>query len=422
LAIEKIRSGIPQVGGQLVRNVYEPPHHEGRKPDGAKLHAGEIVQGTILDIISSSEALVKLPIGNLRASLQGTLAKGDSLFFKVLEIQPSLVLKIFAVPISIEGKELASKEILRILNLPNINFYRELIAFLRNYQTTISANELLILYNSFSNIKSVDLGNINFNLLFRVLYFIHGLSIPFSENLFKKLLPTFRDSKAYSDMLNMLENEIDSLPKSFQDRLNNYFSAIKNRNLAVIINSFSVKYTLRDDTFLKLLKDLSENIQNSDNASLNELQSNIKSLLNLFESSILYNSIASQNNLPFIFYLPIFLAGFMKLIQIKIKKLASGSEKSKSVIKFSFSLEFENLGNIDVSGTIFDRRIDLILFLEKSESKEIIEKELNNLKYNLIKNNYIIGAIHFSDMKDSEDRDILNQLPQASQQNFTVVV
>ena len=422
MAIEKIRSGIPQVGGQLVRNVYEPPHHEGRKPDGAKLHAGEIVQGTILDIISSSEALVKLPIGNLRASLQGTLAKGDSLFFKVLEIQPSLVLKIFAVPISIEGKELASKEILRILNLPNINFYRELIAFLRNYQTTISANELLILYNSFSNIKSVDLGNINFNLLFRVLYFIHGLSIPFSENLFKKLLPTFRDSKAYSDMLNMLENEIDSLPKSFQDRLNNYFSAIKNRNLAVIINSFSVKYTLRDDTFLKLLKDLSENIQNSDNASLNELQSNIKSLLNLFESSILYNSIASQNNLPFIFYLPIFLAGFMKLIQIKIKKLASGSEKSKSVIKFSFSLEFENLGNIDVSGTIFDRRIDLILFLEKSESKEIIEKELNNLKYNLIKNNYIIGAIHFSDMKDSEDRDILNQLPQASQQNFTVVV
>ena len=93
--------------------------HEHRESKFISLRVGEIVQGSIIEVYSDKEVLVKLPIGTMTATLMGKLKKGDALFFRVMEIDPGLVLRIYAVGTRVKSKENTTEELVRILDLPD---------------------------------------------------------------------------------------------------------------------------------------------------------------------------------------------------------------------------------------------------------------------------------------------------------------
>ncbi|MEJ5244600.1 MAG: hypothetical protein WHV28_02700 [Bacteroidota bacterium] len=137
-------------------NYYVPMRSRQQlKTETQKLKVGEVVLGTVLEIIDKEIAKVKLPMGTFSASLHSKLRAGDVLFFYVAEVEPQLVLLVHSVSTSFSGKLRLSSEVARVLNLPENQRILDIIDFLLVKKTTILRTEVL----NFSNI----LDNLNFN-------------------------------------------------------------------------------------------------------------------------------------------------------------------------------------------------------------------------------------------------------------------
>ncbi|GEM_PF-3355527 len=137
-------------------NYYVPMRSRQQlKTETQKLKVGEVVLGTVLEIIDKEIAKVKLPMGTFTALLHSKLRTGDILFFYVAEVEPQLVLLVHSVSTSSSGKLRPHTEIARVLNLPENQRILEIIEFLSVKKTTILRTEVL----NFSNI----LDNLNFN-------------------------------------------------------------------------------------------------------------------------------------------------------------------------------------------------------------------------------------------------------------------
>ncbi|HOQ48438.1 MAG TPA: hypothetical protein PLV01_01265 [Candidatus Kapabacteria bacterium] len=137
-------------------NYYVPMRSRQQlKTETQKLKVGEVVLGTVLEMVDKEIAKVKLPMGTFTASLHGKLRPGDVLFFYVAEVEPQLILLVHSVSTSFSGKPRPVAEIARVLNLPDNQRILEIIDFLSVKKSTILRTEVL----NFSNI----LDNLNFN-------------------------------------------------------------------------------------------------------------------------------------------------------------------------------------------------------------------------------------------------------------------
>ncbi len=402
------------------RQDYYPPQSKGKKSASAKVHKGEIVHGTILETPNTKQAVVKLPTGVFRAYLDGSLRQGDSLFFKIAETSPSLVLKIYAAAIGKSGSNNEKPEqVIRMLNLPRREFYTELIKWLRDFQSTISRDELTAMYNNFTLLNKEDIKKAGAPHIFRMLFFMQELGLPFSRVAFLRLLPVFLGQQALRQRLKRLEESIKNLPEDYREKTAALFNKLRDTKtpLSYLIRSFSLDMS---SELYKLLSEITSKYARSESPMIYEASTAAGDILDTIESQAVYNAIARYGNMPFYVYLPFVINDSLQIVQMKIMKEAAGA-RGKESARFSFSAPAGSLGEIDTQGSVFDNILSIKLLAETDEAVNALREKKGTLENSLRSMNFDLRAVTIQ--KRSYDGDeFINDLARSRQQNFTVVV
>lgn len=176
----------------------------------SKLHIGEILKGEILETHEYGIATVKLPIGILKAELAGNLHKGDELIFFVQQVEPSLILKIHSVAPTKSGKELDIREIIRILDLSDNNFFIKSIEFLKQRRQFINRDECISLFEMFGELEAIDYADISGTTLLATLLFFMDNKLDFSANSFQRIKYAFVSKDILEKILNTLKSKIEN--------------------------------------------------------------------------------------------------------------------------------------------------------------------------------------------------------------------
>ncbi len=121
-------------------------HHNPKKQTSQtplRLKPGEILLGRIVELKDDDIVEVKLPMGNFRAILHGKLIRGDVLFLQVVEVTPSLLLKIHSVSSTFNSNLRNADEVIRILDIPQSEQNAKIVEYLLNRKSTILRSEVL---------------------------------------------------------------------------------------------------------------------------------------------------------------------------------------------------------------------------------------------------------------------------------------
>ena len=114
-----------------------------KRPKILGMRIGEIIRGSVLDVINETLLRISFPFGVVNAAIQARLIPGDSLFFIVDKIEPSLVIRIHSVTIRIFEEELGAEEISRVLNVDDSPFGYLVISRLKKKFSSILREDLI---------------------------------------------------------------------------------------------------------------------------------------------------------------------------------------------------------------------------------------------------------------------------------------
>ena len=210
-----ITGGIKEVGvGSNSSGFYYYSFNKKKNnPQFAKLHPGEIVQGLIIDIPEPEYANVRIPIGVFKAKLHGNLRQGDEMFFKIEEIQPALVLKIYSVSAFFKGEEHDIDEIMRMLDIPHKPEWKQIINIYKKMKPNIIRDEILHIIKGFSMISDELFEKYENEVLIKTLLFFLDSEIDINDTNIKTFIKYFSTNLSYKQSIDKIKNDIHSFPE-----------------------------------------------------------------------------------------------------------------------------------------------------------------------------------------------------------------
>lgn len=365
-----------------------------------KIRQGEIIQGVIVDTFKNEEASVSLPMGTFRAKLTAKLERGDKLFFKVDELNPSLVLKPYSIYSKQNGSYLSDSNILRILDLSNSELDKRIIKFYKRQKNLILRDSYLRLRKSFLGINRSIMEKFSFNALLKTNFWLYESNIEPDDEILSNLTYAFPDLNYLKDLLINLKNQ--SLKSN-------------NKNLVDIAKKI--------EKFSKLDSDISELISlfSIDNNSIYEnlnkydfSDSLIKELLNCMQGVFAWNCFAYRANSPMHLYFPIPLGDDFEIAHLIIQNT------DRSLMKDSDDFDFEHF-DIDIADYVVskDISIDFILLLGKGY-KDYYKNIAVTLDFSMKKMK--LNLLAFTIQKDDVEVDLLPEVPKSPPKNISIVV
>lgn len=394
---------IPSISGSFIPignnppggKKYSKPQQSHTPRQGAeKLRAGEIVLGSIVETINNRESMVRLPIGTLRAFLIGRLKPGDTLYFKVEQTEPNLVLKIHSVPVSYGGKELSIADILRILNLPNNEFYTTLVEFLRSFQIRIKVETALWFWRAFTGLKDATVKKTNLDSVFRVFRFFYENKLLTSDELFTALYPFIADFESLPSILNelhvLLSSEEKFEPaKLASDALN--MIVRKQLKLSELFKSCTgepgSKINL-PELFARLAADDTGQVE----TKVVRLAARARSIL---ESQSVFNRLAIAEGFAAEFLIPFYFKSAFIVVKMKLHG-THAKEKSPSRAFFTLTLPTDSLGTIVADCSIVDGFVNIDIEMESSNALAAIQSNLNELRSMLARDGFPGASVNAS--------------------------
>ncbi len=390
-----------------------------KKSKTIKLRPGEIVQGTIMEVHSDNEVTVRLPNGTFRAVLHGFLKRGDTLFFKVAEALPSLILRIYAVYTVINGKKVENKDIIRILNLPEKSFTNQIVTFYSYRRSIIVRDDILDFLRLFEQIDKRELEENSIKDVLRVLFLMHEGNLPFSAELYTKIKPMFLGMNYLQAAFALLDQYKFYMPDQLQKRLDRLFRGLKNpeSDLMYLFRFFSMQKP--DDgspSFYSILRQfLNIEYNSKKNPEMFNMQSIVKNLVEAIEAQYIMNSFAIRNKTQFYFFVPIYIWETYYVAQLTIKK-----EKNNSY-RFSILTFNEKLGEVLTQGTYANNKLNTFFFNESEGACQVLQKHLMALRRVLYSKNYDVGSLKASNIP-IEEIDMIQERSQQQPKKISVVI
>lgn len=416
--VNAVGSGGGNTGNDMYSNTNRPPL--AKKGKFISLRVGEIVQGTILELISDTEVSVQLPVGTMNAVLNGKLKKGDQLFFRVTETSPSLILKIHAVANRVRGEELSSAELIRILDLPNNLFFSLFIEYIKPRRTLVNRDELLLFFKAFVSLSDTELKQEHSENIFKTLFMMKEAFIPLKADIYQKLKPFFIGEKDILANFKTIYDDLKELPNDVRIPLEDVFNKMRNpsTSFADLIKFFSlVSDTQNQITFYDILSNLVEHINKIAGQklyrgeSLKEAASNI---MQAIEGQNIYNAYAQQGSSMMIFFIPILHSNVFRFAQILISKKGK-TKDDRFILKFMINTDTNFIDLIE-HGVDIDSIPGSTFSADNDKIKFFLEQHFAKIKDYLIKHDFIIdnltvnnvGKGDFFSHNNSDDQKIPN--------------
>jgi hypothetical protein len=369
--------------------------HEHRESKFISLRVGEIVQGSIVEVYSDKEVLVKLPIGTLTATLMGKLKKGDALFFRVMEIDPGLVLRIYAVGTRVKSKENTTEELVRILDLPDHPFYMNFFEYIKNKRTLITRDEMLLFFKSYISLPEEEHKQETVINIYKTLHMMKDALIPLKTDLYFKLKPFFIGEKNILNNFEIIYRNIDQFPPKILALLNQLFTKMRNPSTAFadLIQFFTIDTVNKNEpTVFWILKQISAINKNAFNPqSFNTIMNAVVNLIKAIEGQNIYNAFAQQNNSSLIFFIPVLHAGNFRFAQIIITRKGK-TKDNKYILKFQINTDTDIVDLVTQDKPLANQP-GTIIQTEAEVMKLFLNRNINLIREHLVKQNFVIDDL-----------------------------
>lgn len=395
---------------------YEITSRTKKKLVLAKLRVGETVQGKIVGVPAKNQAVVRLPIGTLRARIEGSLKAGDSLFLNVVKTAPSLELKIKSAPTAVDGRPLPTSEILRILDLPDNPFFSLLADFMRMRRSIISRDELLFFSFAFAKINEDTIKKTPPEAMFKALLFFLDSKIEFSASALEKVLPAFLGSTAAREVLLKLESALNSFPPEIANQIKKLLEKVKSGKAAPgeVFNLF--RASEKSGGLYKILIDFLDSTPKSGEDRARE---SAKSFVEFAEAVLFANAASGAALGTSKVFFPMYRGADLFVIAAMLgkSKNESGDEESS---RFSFEIDSDELGKSGASGSLSGDLLSAKLFSETETGREVLEKDLKSLLEKLKDKGYRVSGISVA--SPSGDELSYGRSDQTGSKNISVVI
>jgi len=353
----KIRGGISGLGENYPSiNRYNKNNNLSVK-NNKNYKRGEILKGKINKIVFLGLAEIIIPSGSIVAEIPDKLKAGDELYFIVEKSSPNLILNIYSV---IYNQADSINDIIRKLNLPNIQEYEHIIEVIRESSNIIIRNEVLLLKNNF--IKLIDKQKDKTKQIdnYRALYRMNLLG------------------------LNSNNIEIESIVFSGIHYIEEVMIAILNDLNNKELIEFKQKYSILSGSFSSIcfaLTDINSeiNILLSLQITKKELKTKVTKFIQLINhwNSQVYNSTGVV-----VFYIPIVRDSDFKIAQCIIEISKESLSQIHSYISFlskfnRFNNSYYNEINVENYETEFAKQLKEELLQEKLILRNVFVAESN---------------------------------------------
>lgn len=398
--------GGNQYSGQQNNNPKQENKH-------SKLRIGEVVRATVLERIDDEMAYVRIPTGTFKAYLGKNLIKDDSLLFRVNETSPYLILKIYEVPTGKRESDFKTEEILRMLDIPNNEFYFNLVNVFREYRNSIIREDLLSIYKMYAKYIIDHKYDATLKQFLQLSVEINLCKLPLSLNLIKKLIPLYVEENVISDSLNYIDKNINELPEDLKSQLSDLLDDVKtnkyNKNNLFIL---AISDDSNRKSFFEVLNEIddNENISKSYKAKSNKIRDLISALS-------LWNIISFSGKAPLQYFIPYYFENYYFIIRITKRNYTNNKLEP---ISFNFSVPTENLGEVKNKMIAFQKQLKVYMSNENNKFIESLDSFKDKLVASLEKNNYNLSSLKISIDDISKELNEINNVDNA--QHFTIVV
>jgi len=413
------QGGITEISHNLPQSTRREEMYFEKKTKPTKLRPGEIVQGTIIEVHSSNEATVRLPNGTFRAVLHGALKRGDTLFFKVVESAPSLILRIYAVYSIINGKKVRNKDIIRILNIPEKDYTIRIMSFYSIRRSIIVRDDILIFLRLFEQLDKKEFEDTPIKDIFKVLFLMYESNLPYSYELYKKIKPMFIGMNYLQAAMELLDQYKFYMPEPIQTHLDRLLRGLKNpeTDLMYLFRFFGIKAVgPKETSFYNILRQfLNIEYQQKKNPEMYNLQAIVRNLIDAIEAQYIMNVFALKNKTPLYFFIPMFIWDSYYIAQLSLIKERSDAYRL-SLLTFN-----DKLGEVLTQATYSNKKLNASFFNESQEACTILKKHLMALRRVLYSKNYDIGALKASNIP-IEEIDMIQERSQQQPKTISVVI
>lgn len=407
----KIEHGIEKIGshGQSgSRYVFQPVRRKGN----ARLNnfrVGEILQGKILNATGDGQGLVRLPSGDFICMLHKGLLSGDELFFKITDVEPSLVLKVHAVQSHFQRKKRKREDIVRILDLPNADLFLFTSDMYVTFKNMIYKDDLLNFYKFYQKVPNSE--NYDAESIARALFWLTESGIPFEFDIFQAAYKYFDGLKNIDFYIRKLFFEIfPKLSTNVQNILLPYKSSYFNLNKNTFPNIDYFSNNLKNsDSFYHIMKTIS-------NLKLYELFQGIPiRIVEFIDSMNFWNSICTGSEAAYHWTFPIKNEGkimavtFVMSSQFNVRRMLGINSGNYEEI------DVGNIIHIMLSRHSSEITTSLSGIRSLSQLPEIFEKFLSDNGLNLL-------AIHYFDGENVKTIESISGAVIATNRSISFVV
>jgi len=383
--------------------------------DVTALHQGEIVRGTIVEILDKELVKVQLPNGTFTASISGKLLESDVILFKVQSVSPKLLLKISEIPLNSE-KKISIDNLIRLLDLPNNTLYRTLLETMQEFKTSINKDFVLSIIAGYNGLTDNQKKLKSTQNLIKVLIEMKDAGFPLKTNLVEKLLPLFNTEDQIKDALiglNQVKNELIA-------PLNTKLSTLLKINPEQDIDFNELKNLFALDledanSFANVLIAITKN-EDKNSLIMVKARAYAKLLLSTIEAVSLWNVFADEHSSGLHILMPFIISGNISVVRMIVTRNKqnpnANPHEDLQDVAFTFTTSTENLGDVATDVVAGGQHIHLSLKGENEEIKSMLEKYQSELQHLLVEGNYHLIALKFGLFSKSinKNKNISNHL------------
>ncbi|MCX7736050.1 MAG: hypothetical protein N2319_05000 [Candidatus Kapabacteria bacterium] len=366
----------------------------------SRLKIGEIVPGKILEVHKPDIAIVSLPEGNFSAVLHSNLRSDDYLYFKVIETEPNLLLKIHSVPVKFEGKEISNSDIIRILDIPSNNFFIELISSLKKIRKNILRDEIIVINQFFANLPNEFKDYTKLNIAFNLILFLLDNKIQLSHTNYFAFSNVFYLNK----LANSLEIIYKYVKKTNDDvfkELNDIFEKIKNpeKSIKDLFDVFLYENSQRSQLkFYDAIARILDRI--GSDAEFSSLIEPLKVVMRFIEILHIFNLINYKNKNNLLLILPYFRNDKFYLARINVQR----NNKYK-IETAELRIETKKFDKIDFKIQKMDEFFEILIKNNTLKFQQIIKEFINTLASSLESKELKLGLVKIVSSFEIESSD-----------------
>lgn len=357
------------------------------------LRVGDIVRGTVVDLISPSMARVELPSGIVDASVPvGQLMRGDSVLFRVQAVEPSTVLSIHAVAGGATGQH--ETDIVRILGLQMSPVALEAVRTLRSMRPALTAADIRDVLAGLSIAPVTASLREQIEVIGRML----DAGVPVEPKFYAMMESLFVGGKQIKQHLSTLRgaeqassgSALESLLATVQRSLDSARDLFRRFSMAP--NDESSIYSILG----RLTAELS-----ADGPTALPMREAADKIMATLEAQQLYNIFALQHQAALVFHvvLPIGTDLIAGRLEVEIDK--PGTKEGPQA--FRITTDMSALGEVTASGFAVKKMISLTILANAHEDVELIEQHRDELARGLNSAGFVLQSLAVRDRIDGED-------------------